>query len=267
VARQLAGQGLPLRLLVRTPQKAPDLPRAVVQVCSYGDQAVAEKALQGVDVLFMVSASETADRRQQHRTIVDAAAAAGVRQIVCTSSFVGATAEAVFTLVRDHAATEQHIQVSGMAFTFLRDNLYQDVMEPFAGKERVIRGPADDGRVGMVARADVARIAAAVLRSPDEHAGVTYTLTGPEALTLTEVAEILTAVRGRRFRFHDETLAEAYASRQRYGAPDWQVEAWVSTYTAIAAGQLDVVTDHVERVSGRRPMSLAEHLAANPAHF
>jgi NAD(P)H dehydrogenase (quinone) len=266
VARQLAGQGLPLRLLVRTPGRAPDLPGAVVQVCSYGDQAAAEKALQGVDVLFMVSASESADRRQQHRTFVDAAAAAGVRQIVYTS-FVGATAEAVFTLVRDHAATEQHIQVSGMAFTFLRDNLYQDVIEPFAGKERVIRGPADNGRVGMVARADVARVAAAALRSPDEHAGVTYTLTGPEALTLTEVAEILTAVRGRPFRFHNETLAEAYASRQQYGAPGWQVEAWVSTYTAIAAGQLDVVTDHVERVSGRRPMSLAEHLAATPSHF
>ena len=264
VARQLAGQGMPLRLLVRTPAKAPDLPGTVIRVCSYGDQAVAERALQGVDVLFMVSASESADRRQQHFTFVDAAAAAGVRQIVYTS-FVGATADAVFTLVRDHAATEQHIMASGMAFTFLRDNLYQDVMEPFAGKDRVIRGPADDGRVGMVARADVARVAATVLRSPDQHAGVTYTLTGPEALTLTEVAEILTAVRRRPFRFHNETLAEAYASRQHYGAPDWQVEAWVSTYTAIAAGQLDVITDDVERVSGRRPMSLAEHLAANPA--
>jgi NAD(P)H dehydrogenase (quinone) len=118
-----------------------------------------------------------------------------------------------------------------------------------------------------VARADVARVAAAVLSSSEQHAGRTYTLTGPEALTLTQAAEILTAGRGRPFRFHNETLAEAYESREKYGAPAWQVEAWVSTYTAIAAGQLDVVTDDVERVSGRRPVSLAEHLATTPPIF
>ena len=72
---------------------------------------------------------------------------------------------------------------------------------------------------------------------------------------------------GRDFSFVDETLEEAYASRSTYGAADWQVDAWVSTYTAIAAGQLDVVTDDVERVSGRRPVSLAEHVATTPPIF
>ena len=152
-----------------------------------------------------------------------------------------------------------------MAYTFLRDNFYLDFMELFAGEQGVIAGPADDGRVGMVARADVARAATAVLLDPEPHAGVTYTLTGPEALTLTEAAERLTAARGRPFRFHNETLEEAYASRASYHAPDWQVEAWVTTYTAIAAGQLDVVTDDVERLTGRRATSLAEHLAGGPA--
>jgi NAD(P)H dehydrogenase (quinone) len=264
VARHLADGGYEQRLLVRDAGRAPHLPGAAMLQCSYGDRAVSEKALEGVDVLFMVSASESADRLQHHLTLVDAASAAGVRQIVYTS-FVGAAPDAVFTLVRDHSATEQHIQASGMDYTFLRDNLYLDFMEPFAGEDRVLRGPAGDGRTGMVARADVARVATAVLRSPDDHAGVTYTLTGPEALTLTEVAATLTAARGLPFRFHNETIPEAYASRQKYGAPAWQVEAWVSTYTAIAAGQLDVVTDDVERVSGRKPVSLAEHLAANPA--
>ena len=266
VALELAGDGMPLRLLVRTPSRAPELPGAVVRACSYGDASAAESALQGVDVLLMVSAAENAERLGEHLTFVDAAAAAGVRHVVYTS-FVGAAPDAVFTLVRDHYATEQHIQASGMAFTFLRDNIYLDFMELFAGPDRVLRGPADDGRAGMVARADVARVAAAVLRSPDEHAGVTYTLTGPEALTMTEAAAILTAGRGRPFRFQNETLAEAYASREQYNAPAWQVEAWVTTYTAIAAGQLDVVTDDVERVSGRRPTSLAEHVAANPPLF
>ena len=264
VARALAERGVEQRLVVRSPDRAPELTGSVVRGCSYGDRAAAEEALAGVDTLLMVSASESADRRAQHLTFVDAAAAAGVRQIVYTS-FVNAAPDAVFTLVRDHYATEQRIVGSGMAYTFLRDNFYLDFMELFAGEQGVIAGPADDGRVGMVARADVARAATAVLIDPEAHAGETYTLTGPETLTLTEAAERLTAARGRPFRFHNETLEEAYASRAVYNAPDWQVEAWVTTYTAIAAGQLDVVTDHVERLTGRRPTSLAEHLAGGPA--
>ena len=260
VARALAGRGIEQRLLVRSPERAPQLPRTVVRAGSYGDRTAAEEALAGVETLFMVSGSESADRRDQHFAFVDAAAAAGVRQVVYTS-FANAAPNAIFTLVRDHYATERRIAESGMAYTFLRDNFYLDLMEPFAGDQRVIAGPADDGRVGMVARADVARSAAAVLLDPEAHAGSTYTLTGPEALTLTEAAERLTAARGRPFRFHNETLEEAYASRARYNAPDWQVEAWVTTYTAIAAGQLDVVTDDVERLTGRRPTSLAEYLA------
>ena len=264
VARALAERGVEQRLLVRSPERAPDLAGSVVRGCSYGDRTRCDEALQGVETLFMVSGSESADRLDQHFTFVDAAAAAGVRHVIYTS-FANAAPDAIFTLVRDHYATEQRIVDSGMAYTFLRDNFYLDLMELFAGEQGVIAGPADDGRVGMVARADVARSATAVLLDTEPHAGQTYTLTGPESLTLTEAAERLTAARGRPFRFHDETLEEAYASRARYSAPDWQVEAWVTTYTAIAAGQLDVVTDHVEQLTGRRPTSLAEHLAGGAA--
>ena len=108
VARALAERGVEQRLLVRAPERAPKLAGSVVRGCSYGDGAAAEEALAGVDTLFMVSASESADRRAQHLTFVDAAAAAGVRQIVYTS-FVNAAPDAIFTLVRDHYATEQRI--------------------------------------------------------------------------------------------------------------------------------------------------------------
>ena len=99
------------------------------------------------------------------------------------------------------------------------------------GDDGVLRGPAGEGRVAAVARADVARAAAAVLLDSDEHAGATYDLTGPEALTLGEVAQILSEETGREVRFHDETVEEAYASRRRWEAPHWQYDAWVSTYT------------------------------------
>jgi NAD(P)H dehydrogenase (quinone) len=73
----------------------------------------------------------------------------------------------------------------------------------------VIRGPAGDGRVAAVARANVARVVAAVLRDPDRHRGVTYDLTGPEALDFSTIADILGAHSGKSIRYHNETIAEA----------------------------------------------------------
>ncbi|MBD8059206.1 SDR family oxidoreductase [Cellulomonas sp. JH27-2] len=261
VAEHLAGTPADLRLVVRDASRAPDLAADVAQT-GYGDRAAAARALRGVDVLLMVSAAESADRLQQHRTFVDAAAEAGVRHVVYTS-FLGASPDATFTLARDHWATEQHLRGSGMAWTFLRDSFYLDFLPALAGPDDVIRGPAGDGRVGAVARADVARSAAAVLAAPDDHAGQTFDLTGPAALTLEEAAAIITEVTGRPTTYHRETVDEAYASRRQYDAPDWQLDAWVSTYTAIAAGELAAVTDAVERLTGRVPVDLRDLLRSS----
>ena len=259
VARELSAAGMPLRLLVRDTGRAPDLDRAVAERAVYGEPTT---ALEGVELLFMVSASESATRRDEHLAFVDAAAAAGVRHIVYTS-FLGASADSTFTLGRDHFATEQHIRSSGMDFTLLRDAFYLDFMPSMVGDDGVLRGPAGDGRAAIVAREDVARTAARVLENPAAHLNQTYNLTGPERLTLAEVAATIEASTGTPTSFHNETIDEAYASRAIYGAPDWQVDAWVSTYTAIAAGDQDVESDDVERVTGRVPISLVEFLSSN----
>lgn len=264
IAARFAADGVPFRSVARTPSKVPPEFAADVRAAEYGDRAAVEAALAGADTVLMVSGSESADRLDQHRAFVDGAAAAGVRHVVYTS-FVGAAADATFTLARDHGATEDHLRASGMDWTILRDSFYMDVMEPFAGEDGVIRGPAGDGRCALVARSDVARSAAAVLLDPGAHVGATYDLTGPEALTLTEVARILTAVRGREVRFHDESIEEAYASRAVYGAPDWQVDAWVSTYTAIAGGGMAAVSDAVEGLTGQPPLSFEEFLRGERA--
>ena len=88
-----------------------------------------------------------------------------------------------------------------------------------------------------IAQDDIADVAAAVLRSPAGHAGQTYDLTGPQAID------------------------EAYRSRAVYDAPGWQVDAWVSTYTAIANGELDGVSDAIERIAGHPATSPAELLS------
>jgi uncharacterized protein YbjT (DUF2867 family) len=196
---------------------------------------------------------------RRHKNFVDAAVAAGVERLVYTS-FLGAAPDAVFTLARDHWATEEHIRAGGLEFTFLRDSLYADFLPFMVGDDGVIRGPADAGRAAVVAQDDIADAAVAVLRDPAPHARKTYDLTGPEALTFAEMAATITAVTGRQVNFQDETLEQAYASRASYGAPRWQVDAWVSTYTSVAAGELATVSPAVADLTGHPAISLAELL-------
>jgi NAD(P)H dehydrogenase (quinone) len=265
VARMLAASGTKQRLVVRNPVRAPRLPASEVTQATYADEAAVRRALAGVETVFMVSASETPDRVAQHRAFVDAAAAAGVEHLVYVS-FFRAAPDATFTLARDHYATEEHIRASGLAFTFLRDNLYADFLPAMVGSDRVLRGPAGQGRVAAVAQDDVADAAAAVIVHPGAHAGVTYDLTGPDSLTLDEVAALLTEATGRKVTYHPETVEEAYRSRASFGVPDWQVDAWVSTYTAIAAGEMDGVSDAVPRLTGHRGTALVDLLRAGPAY-
>jgi uncharacterized protein YbjT (DUF2867 family) len=269
VARLLSAAGVPQRLLVRDPARAPALDGATVVRAEYGDAT--PEAMTGVDILFMVSASESADRVDRHRAFVDTAVAAGVGRIVYLS-FYGAAPDATFTLARDHWATEEHIRATGLPHTFLRDNMYADFMPYLVGEDGVIRGPAGDGRVAAVAQDDIAEAVVTVLREPGRHDGATYSLTGPAALTLHEIAAVLVsqhlgwiskaAFVGPEVRYVPETVEEAYASRARYNAPPWQVDAWVSTYTAIAAGELAGVTGDVERITGHPPLSLRDVLSS-----
>jgi uncharacterized protein YbjT (DUF2867 family) len=265
IARTLAAHPLPgmeLVLIARDPARAPDV-GAEIRTASYGDAGASERALKGADVLFMASGGENEHRREEHRTFIAAAARAGVGHIVYTS-FDGADPEAVFTLGRDHADAEEAIRESGMAFTFLRDNFYSDLLPYFAGEDGVIRGPAGDGRVAAVARADVADAAVAVLGDPASHAGAVYRMTGPEALTFADVAARGGAALGRALRYEPETLEEAYASRRKWSEEQWQLDAWVSTYTAIADGEVDEVTGDVEKVTGHPARTIEEALSEFP---
>lgn len=249
------------RLVVRDPSRAPALDGATVAQASYDDHGASVAALRGVDVLLMVSGSESRTRRDQHRTFIRAAADAGVGHLVYTS-FAGAAPDATFTLGRDHHDSEQAIRETGIPHTFLRDNFYVDLVPFMADPEGVIRGPAGDGRIAAVARADVAEVAATVLRDPAEHADNTYELTGPEALTFRELTARASAATGRSLRFEDETVEDAYASRRAaYDVEDWQLDAWVSTYLAVRNGEMATVTDDVRRVTGRAPRTLEDVLS------
>ena len=236
VARLLSERGLPLRLLASTPSRAPKLPGAHAVQCSYEDTPASREALSGVDILFMVSAPESEDRLDKHLAFVDA----------------------TFTLARTHFHTEERIKASGMTYTFLRDNFYADFFVALPDEEGRILGPAGDGRVGVVAREDAGRVAAGILADPGRYENQTLDVTGPEALTLDEIAAILTRVWGRPVTYVRETVEEAYESRKKWPAAQWEYDSWVSTYTSIARGEMDVVSTTVRDVTGRDPLTFEE---------
>lgn len=270
VSRRLQEAGVAHRLLARGPERLDERVAAAnglleAAALDFSDPEQAVTSVAGLDTVLLVSAAETAQREEQQLAMVDALARAGVRRVVYTS-FAAPGPEATFTFARTHHATERAIEHAGLEHVFLRDNFYLDLLPHFAGEDRVLRGPADNGRVAAVARRDVVDCAAAVLTRTARGTGGTgglraaYTLTGPEALTLAEVARVLTRVTGRPYHYENETVEQARASRAVWDPEPWQLEAWLSTYTAIASGELAQVTEHVHELSGHAPRSLEDVL-------
>ena len=293
VAQGLAARDFQQRLLVRDPARAPQLSGAeVVPVGSYGDARAMGRALDGVQTLFLVSAHDTIgivhrammsgvpvpahDRVHEHITAVAAAAAVGVERVVYLS-FVSPAPDATFILSREHYYTEEYIRSTGLGFTFLRQNLYMDRVPELVSRSDVIRAPAGQGRVAWVTRDDVADSAIGVLIATG-HDGQAYDITGPEAPTMAETAEKLSAAMGRRITYEPQTPHEARTARNASrmeemedarkartgrGLTDEEVEIWISHYLQIATGETSVVSDSVFRLSGHPAVSLEEYLEKN----
>ena len=300
VARRLADQGVAQRLIVRDPQRAPQLPGAeIVQAAAYGDAAAMGRALRGVETLFLVSAHDKAslgrqhpddrpnattvaqmaqrpyDRVQQQTTAIDAALAVGVQRIVYLS-FMSAAADATFLLARDHFHCEEHIRTSGAAFTILRMSLYADLVPTFVGRDNVIREAAGEGRAAWVARDDLADVAAAVLTGSG-HDGKIYDVTGPEALTMAQTAEQLSQVFNRPIRYEMLTPPEARAAiihewdtvrREETGVgfDEYEVEARLSHFLEIATGELCRVSDTIPKLTGHPAQTLADCVRQHPEY-
>lgn len=263
VAARLSTSGISQRLILRRDAETHDLPGAVpVEVSDYGDADDMEKALAGVSTMFLVSFREAEDRLDRHFRAVEAAAAAGVERIVYLS-FLRASANSTFLLGRQHFATEEHIRDLGVGFTFLRSSFYADFVPFFTGDDGVIRAPAGDGKVSWICRDDIADTVVAAL-TDDAYDGQTFENTGPAALDFDETAAILSRVSGREISYVAETVEEAWESRRPTGAPDWEIEGWISSYLAVANGELSHVSDTVERLCGRPPRDLESFLVDNP---
>ena len=216
-------------------------------------------AFAGIDRLLLVSTDTIGARLGQQRAAIAAAGAAGVQHIAYTSIPEPVPANPAL-VVPDHAGTEQALRDSGLAWTFLRNNLYSHMQVPgiqqAIASGRVVTN-AGDGAAAYVTREDCAAAAAAVL-TQDGHAGIAYDITGPEAITAAGLAALASELGNRGVEvvhLDDDAFS---AGLRAAGLPDGAVTMITSFGAATRGGYLATVTSTVTELTGTAPTSLAE---------
>ena len=259
VSRLCKKNGIEVRNLARNVKKTEKLGFSNVFKSSYDKSEDTVKSLKGIEVLFMVSGSENPNRVQQHKDLIDAAKVAGISHIIYLS-FYNASKNSIFTLGRDHYATEEYIKENGFKYTFLRDNFYADFFVDLCKEYGEIKGPAGNGKVSAVVRSDVSEVAAKILENPGKWENQTLNMTGPEELSMDEIVKAVSKYFGKEIKYIEETVEEAYKSRKIWKAEQWEYDSWVSTYTAIAENEQSGISNDIEKVLGRKATSLVEYL-------
>lgn len=223
------------------------------------------RAMQGIEKVFLLS-SPHPDAVRWHRNAIDAARRTDV-QLLVRSSIIGADRESPAEFISAHTACDRYLTDSGLPHVIVRPNLFlQNIPEstiPSIDASGNFYVDVGDARLSMVDTRDVAAVAAVVLTEPG-HAGAHYDVTGPEALSYTDVAAKLTGATGRRITYvdaPDDTVRQALLGA---GLTEWFANALVGLYRDYrrsgTGGYAAQVTDTVERLTGRRARSLDDLL-------
>lgn len=224
----------------------------------YTDTRSLEQAFKGVERLLFISTTVLGEERiLHHRNVVNAARAAGVRYIVYTS-VVKASADAIFAASPGHHATEVMVRESGIPHTFFRNNLYMDLV-PLMFGDAVSTGKivhnANAGRIGFVARQDIAAALAAVLTS-DDHRGKAYDISAPSPYSLGDVAAALGRACRKTVTYQAVRSDEYRKILEAKGAPARIIDVSVALGDAVRAGEFDVASTDLGRLMDRAPQTL-----------
>jgi NAD(P)H dehydrogenase (quinone) len=252
---------------VRDPAKAEALQALGVRVrrAAFEDPASLRQAFDGARQVLLVSSNAAAhggDPLAQHRNAIDAARAAGVNRILYTSH-MAASASSEFSPARDHAATEEMLRQSGLAWTALRhgfhaENGLQMIAEGL--QQGLIEAP-QDGKVAWTDHADLAEADAIIAASDGHFDGPTPPLTGSEALDMTEIAAIAARVLGRAIERKTISDDELRAKLTARGAPAGVAEIALGFYVAARTGEFAHTDPSLEQLTGRRAIRLEDMLA------
>ena len=262
-----------LILLSRTPESLASFAErgADVRRADFDDSASLPAAMQGGERMLLISTVRVGSRVEQHTAAVEAAVASGVKHVVYTSLLGVRTPDNPSVEGFDHLATERMIEGSGLAFTHLRDSLYAEAVATAMAIPALTAGHKPEnsgqGRVPIVSRDDCVATAVGVL-TQEGHANKAYDVTGPELWTLPDAMALVSQMAGKPIEIEPVDDEGMYAYFDSLGVarkasdimPDgpipWASEGMVTFGQSIREGFMDVVSDDVERITGRPPRSL-----------
>jgi uncharacterized protein YbjT (DUF2867 family) len=257
--RLLREQDQPVRVLVRDPGKpaASALAAAGAEVVP-GDLEVPssiDAAMTGVSTVVLVSLAVPV----QELNVVASAVRAGVGHVVKATS--EASADSPVARRRWQHEIEEGLAASGIPHTLLRSNAYMQnvlALAPAIAATSGFGSAAGKGRTGMVDARDTAEVAALIATGPRGHAGKTYWLTGPEAISNYDVAEVLSRLLGRTVTYHELTSEENTAAMIGAGVPAQIAEMNATAFGLAAEGKAEWVTDDVSSLLGRPARSFEQ---------
>jgi NAD(P)H dehydrogenase (quinone) len=251
---------------VRDPERLAHLRQRGVRVRrgDFAEPASLRNAFEGASRVLIVSASSTgSDAVGKHRNAVDAAVAAGATRILYTSH-MGADTSSPFPPMPDHAATEDAVQASGAAFTSLRNGFYASTVPVLlrgalhTGELRVPR----DGAIAWTAHADLAEAAARILVD-DRFDGPTPPLTGPEAIGMSQVAEIASDLTGRAIRHVVVSDDEFRHDLGSAGVPAPAADMLVGMFAASRRGDFGPADPALSTLLERPAVPIEQYLRAS----
>lgn len=266
VVKQLLQSGVRPRIFVRDAAKAHAMFDGSVEafVGDLSDSASLERALQGIDKVFLVNSGPRIPVLDE--LAAKAAAQAGVRHIVKLSS---ADVQQHLAIGAWHEKGEDAIRNSGVPFTFVRPTGFMSNLLAWRhsiATEGIVRSSAADGRRPFIHADDIAAVAVQALTT-QSYVGQSVAITGPEALSFAEVTGRIGSAIGRQLRFQAISDEEAGRRFSATGASPEETTAHVELWRAIREGRVATVTDGVERVLGREPIGLDQWISENAAAF
>jgi uncharacterized protein YbjT (DUF2867 family) len=270
LVRRLSTKGVPVRALVRNTAKAHALASLPCVDIVEGDMARSDAlsdALQGIERAMLISSADPTMLDVQSR-FIDAAARAGVRHVVKLSGII-ADLDSPFRFARMHRAIEQRLETSGMAFTHLRAGEFMPAyfrQVPSIVGRSTLALPMEDARIASIDVGDIAAVAATVLTT-DGHEGKVYPITGPESLTMSEVADRLSAATGKVIRYVNVAPEDAKKAQLERGVPPYLADGLAELFAERRKGMEATAYPTIEAEFGWRPTSFAEFAARNAAVF
>jgi uncharacterized protein YbjT (DUF2867 family) len=224
-------------------------------------------ALRGVDKLFLLTPFQP-NMVDLTSNLVNEAKNAGVKHII-KQSVLGADAEQAITPSRLHRQAEKIIEESGIPFTFLRPNFFMQNFVTFYSNFIKTQGafyvPAGDAKATFVDVRDIAAVAVQALsgshnskNGESKHTGKAYDITGGEALSYGEAAEILSKELGKKVNYVNISDEDARKGMRDMGADEWTINSMIELFGVTRAGYLSEISPAVEQVTGRKPIAFSE---------